>query len=218
MRIARVSSTLICYCSQLQSSVAHLNVSFSRVVPTPLCPLLSKLLSGLFCISGLPAEIPFQLPVFNLFSGTKVDQNIQELMSKLAKCWNTSWWLSVSPRQTSHGHLFDMRLSTSLARSCKRTTKWSKKRKQTTNLSSGIKLKDQMTWWSKDWKVNQKWGGQPNSLTLKWQWSQLLLFFRAQVQVEVTWGRIPTARPLPDESQTQLTCHNKQTRQIALPA
>ena len=108
MRIARVSSTLICYCSQLQSSVAHSNVSFSRVVPTPLCPLLSKLLSGLFCISGLSAEIPFQLPVFNLFSGTKVDQNIQELMSKLAQCWNTSWWLSVSPRQTSHGHLFDV--------------------------------------------------------------------------------------------------------------
>ena len=92
VRITHVSSTLICYCSQLQSTVASFNVSFSRVVPHPSAHCCLNW-SRLFCTTGLPAATSFQLPVFNLISGSKVDSNIQELMSKLA--WVLEYFLVI---------------------------------------------------------------------------------------------------------------------------
>ena len=107
----RVSSTHLLLFSAspiVEAAHAYSNFTPSRVVPHPSAYRCLKCCPKYFVLQDCQLKLPFQLPVFNLFSGTKVDQNIQELMSKLAKCWNTSWWLSVSPRQTSHGHLFDV--------------------------------------------------------------------------------------------------------------
>ena len=93
VRITHVSSTLICYCSQLQSTVASFNVSFSRVVPHPsahcclnCCPDYSVLLD-------CQLQLPFSFQSLTWSQDQKVDSNIQELMSKLA--WVLEYFLVI---------------------------------------------------------------------------------------------------------------------------
>ena len=105
-----MSSTLICYCSLLTlygAEYAHIQILRQSGSP-PLCLLLFRMLSILFCTPWTASWNFLSASSLNLIWGSKGWFQIQELQSNKPKCWINSWWLSVSPRQTSHGHLFDV--------------------------------------------------------------------------------------------------------------
>ena len=110
MRNRRVSSThLFLFSASLIVEAAH---AYSNLTPEwfphpsaycclECCPTYSVLLD-------CQLKLPFSSQSLTWSEDQRLIPNIQELYPNSPKCWITSWWLSESPSQTSHGHLFDV--------------------------------------------------------------------------------------------------------------
>ena len=105
--MSRRLSFVIVLCSHTLWSITHLNITPERF-PHPSAYCCLKCCPHYFVLYGLPAEIPFQQSLFNLISGSKVVWKYKNLYPNLCKVLATFLVIVWNPRQTSHGHLFDV--------------------------------------------------------------------------------------------------------------